>query len=65
MNTITSFIVASIAIAALSSCEVLINDDGSKSVIVDVAAVAKAVSAKAGLESENYRYENGKIVATK
>jgi|688.fasta_scaffold1419159_1 hypothetical protein len=65
MRNITSFLVATIALTILPSCEVLINDDGSKSVILDAAAIAKIVSAKAGIEGENVRYENGKIIATK
>lgn len=65
MKTIASFLTASIALALLPSCEVLINDDGSKSVILDVAAIAEIASAKAGLEGEGVRYSNGKIIATK
>jgi hypothetical protein len=65
MKTIISFLVASVALAALTSCEILINEDGSKSVILDAAAIAKIASAKAGLDGENFRYENGKIIATK
>lgn len=65
MKPITAFLVASVALVALPSCEVLINEDGSKSVILDAAAISKVVSAKAGIAGENVRYENGKIIATK
>jgi hypothetical protein len=65
MKIITSFLVAFIALTILPSCEVLINEDGSKSVILDAAAIAKVVSAKAGIEGENLRYENGRVIVTK
>lgn len=46
-------------IGALTSCTVSVNDDGSKSVMIDPVQVANALGAGP------VRYEDGKIVATK
>lgn len=62
MKAIAYALFAAFVGATLTSCEVLVNDDGSKSVIVDPDAISKALGQSG---DGTLKFEDGKIVATK